>query len=138
MRHIADMVQDKNPVTLPQSASVHEACCQMCARRVGAVLIADADRRLVGIFTGRDAVARVLAEGRDPRTTPLASVMTSSPVTLTPDQSAIDALRVMQDGGFRHLPVVKDGRIVSVISRGDFRGLEVARLNEETDLWERI
>ena len=68
----------------------------------------------------------------------LASVMTSSPVTLTPDQSAIDALRVMQDGGFRHLPVVKDGRIVSVISRGDFRGLEVARLNEETDLWERI
>ena len=43
MRHIADMVQDKNPVTLPQSASVHEACCQMCARRVGAVLIGEGD-----------------------------------------------------------------------------------------------
>ena len=138
LRHLSDMVQDKNPVTLPAAAAVQEACRQMRDRRVGAVLVTDKRHRLVGIFTGRDAVARVLAEGRDPAKTRLADVMTAAPSTLGPDMTAIDALRLMQDGGFRHVPIVDQGRIVSVVSRGDFRGLEQARLDEEIGLIERI
>jgi len=138
LRHLSDMVQDKNPVTLPASAAVQEACRRMREGRVGAVLVTDKRHRLVGIFTGRDAVARVLAEGRDPATTRLADVMTAAPSTLGPDMTAIDALRLMQDGGFRHVPIVDQGRIVSVVSRGDFRGLEQARLDEEIGLIERI
>lgn len=137
-RHLSDMVQDKNPVTLPASAAVQEACRRMRDRRVGAVLVTDKRHRLVGIFTGRDAVARVLAEGRDVAKTRLADVMTAAPSTLAPGMTAIDALRLMQDGGFRHVPIVDQGRIVSVVSRGDFRGLEQARLDEETELMERI
>ncbi|MBI3707299.1 MAG: CBS domain-containing protein [Proteobacteria bacterium] len=137
-RQMSDMVRDQNPLTLPASASVKEACRRMRERRVGAVLVTNGKGRLAGIFTGRDAIGRVLAEGRDPATTSLVDVMTKNPDTTPPGCTAIEALRAMQDGGYRHLPVVQDGKLVGVVSRGDFRGLEQARLDEETGLWERI
>jgi CBS domain-containing protein len=92
---------------------------------------------LTGIFTGRDAV-RALARGKDLSKTTLAQAMTRDPVTITPDCRAIDALRAMWDGGFRHLPVVEEGRIWGVVSRGDFKGIEIDRLDEETYLAECI
>jgi CBS domain-containing protein len=61
-----------------------------------------------------------------------------NPDTIPPRQTAIEALRAMQDGGYRHLPVIDGGKVVGVISRGDFQGLEQDRLDEETGLWERI
>jgi CBS domain-containing protein len=64
--------------------------------------------------------------------------MTANPETMPPGRTAIDALRAMRDGGFRHIPVVHEGRIVGVVSRGDFRGLEHDRLDEETGYWEKI
>lgn len=137
-RHISDMVHDQQPVTLPPDASAQTACRRMRERHVGAVLITEGDDRLVGIFTGRDAVCRVLAEGRSIEQTQLADVMTRDPNTLPPDKTAIEALRLMQDGGYRHVPITDRGRVVGIVSRGDFRGLEQARLDEETGLWERI
>jgi CBS domain-containing protein len=110
----------------------------MQARRIGAVLVTDERERLLGIFTGRDAV-RVLAEARDPVQTVLQDVMTREPDTMPPGRTAIEALRLMQDGGFRHVPVVTEaGKLVGVVSRFDFRGLEQDRLDEETGYWERI
>jgi CBS domain-containing protein len=137
-RHMFDMVRDQQPVTLPPEASVQEACRRMRERRVGAVLVTEGGDRLIGIFTGRDAVGRVLAEGRAAEQTRLAEVMTSDPDTMPPNKTAIEALRLMQDGGYRHVPIVHEGRVVGIVSRGDFRGLEQARLDEETGLWERI
>ena len=87
-------------------------------RRVGAVLVTVAGRRLVGIFTGRDAV-RTLAEGRDPARTTLSAAMTREPKTIAPERTAIDALRAMADGGFRHLPVVEFDRPLGVVSVRD-------------------
>ena len=138
LRQIADMLRDQNPLTLPPEATVQEACRCMRDRWVGAVLVTKEGRKLVGIFTGRDAVARVVAEGRDPAKTKLADVMTKKPDIITPGKNAIEALRQMQDGGYRHLPIVQNGKLVGIVSRGDFRGLEKARLDEETGLWERI
>jgi CBS domain-containing protein len=139
VRHIADMVHEKTPVTLPETATVQDACQKMRDRRVGAVLVTDERRRLVGIFTGRDAVGRMLACGRDGASTKLLEVMTRTPCTMPPTMTSLDALRLMQDGGFRHVPVVdKDGKIVSVISRGDFGGAEQERLDEENGLIERL
>jgi CBS domain-containing protein len=135
---MADMVRDQEPLVLPPESTVQEACRRMRERRVGAVLVAEHGRRLVGIFTGRDAVCRVLAEARRPETTRLADVMTRDPATLTRDKSALDALLMMQDGGFRHLPIVERGHIYGIVSRGDFRGLEQARLDEETGFAERV
>jgi len=137
-RHMLDMVRDQNPVKLTPDKAVMEACELMRDRRVGAVLVTDGSDRLVGIFTGRDAVCRVLAEGRDAAQTLLADVMTPNPDTMEPGRTAIDALRLMQDGGYRHVPITEGDRVVGVVSRGNFRGLEQARLDEETGLWERI
>ncbi len=138
IRQMYEIVRNQNPLVLPPSATVKHACQCMRDRRVGAVLVTRDDRQIVGIFTGRDAVARVLAEGKDPAKTSLAEVMTREPDTMAPGKTAIDALRLMQARGYRHLPVVKNGQVVGVVSRGDFRGLEQDRLDEETGLWERI
>lgn len=135
MRTMHEIVRDQNPLMLPPSATVKKACEAMHARRVGAVLVVEHGDRLVGIFTGRDAV-RLLAEGLDAAHTRLAAVMTRDPVTVAPEQTAIEALRLMNDGGFRHLPVVKDGRVVGIVSRYDFRAMEQARMDEETGYFE--
>jgi CBS domain-containing protein len=138
MRKMADMVRNQDPVTLPPEATVKDACQRMRDRRIGAVLIIEADRRLVGIFTGRDAVHRVLAEGKNAARTTLAEVMTRDPDAIPPGNTSIEALRLMEDGRFRHLPIVDDGKVVGIVSRFDFSGIELDRLDEETGLWERI
>jgi|SRR5690606_19432671 CBS domain-containing protein len=137
-RKMSDLIRDQQPVALPPSATVQEACRRMRDRRVGAVLVTDAEGRLLGIFTGRDAVSRVLADNRPADTTTLETVMTRQPDSIGPATTAIEALRRMQDGGYRHLPIVDGGRVVGIVSSGDFRGLEKARLDEETGLWERL
>ena len=134
-RSMSEILHRQVPLILPPEASVRDACTAMTTRRVGAVLVVRGGR-LAGIFTGRDAV-RVLADGVDPSSR-LAEVMTPDPATLGPTHTAIDALRLMRDGGFRHVPVVRDGVVLGVVSRGDFRGLEQDRLEAETLLWERM
>ena len=93
--------------------------------------------QLVGIFTGRDAV-RCLSRYPDVAEKKLADVMTRDPCCMGPHATAIEALRLMRDGGFRHVPVTEQGRAIGIVSTGDFRGLEQDRLDEETGLWERI
>ena len=102
MRKMSDLVRNQQPLMLSPSTSVRDAAGQMRDRRVGAVLVTDDDHRLVGIFTGRDAVSRVLAEDKSPAKTILADVMTSHPDTVTPQCTAIEALRLMQDARCRH------------------------------------
>ena len=136
-RCISFIVRDREPVVLGANQTVRDACERMWEKRVGAVLVADEHGRLAGIFTGRDAI-RILAEGHDGPDTRLAVAMTPNPHTIRPEDTSIDALRAMNDGGFRHLPVVEGGTIVGVVSRGDFKGVEYERLGDETSLWERI
>ena len=138
MRKFSIATLHHHPITLDEAASVTEACDQMRARQSGSVLVTGDTGQLVGIFTGRDAVCRVLAQRRDPYSTRLAEVMTRDPKTMLPDQTAFDALRMMVDGGFRHVPLVKNGGIVGLVSRGDFRGLELNPDDEECDLWEHV
>ena len=135
-RSLQYIVKDQEPLTRGPKASLQEACQDMWTRRVGAVMVVD-DGRLVGIFTGRDAV-HALSRGFDPRHTLLATAMTPAPDTIPPEATAIDALRRMRDCGYRHLPIVDRGRIVGIVSRGDFQGLELDRLEGEDALWERI
>lgn len=138
MRQLSDIVRNQNPLTLPPTATVKFACECMRLHKVGAVLIVDESKHLLGIFTGRDAVGRVLAEGKSAEKTFLADVMTKKPRTVPPQRSAVDALRLMHDAGCRHVPIVENGEVVGVVSTADFRGAEVDRLDEETGLWERI
>src|SRR5215813_9512834 len=114
MRNMSDMVRNQDPVKLPPSATVRDACRYMRDRRVGAVLVTEGDHRLLGIFTGRDAVHRVLAEGKSAARTKLAEVMTSEPDTMPPGRTPIEALRLMEDGRYRHVPIVDEGKIVGI------------------------
>jgi CBS domain-containing protein len=138
MRRLSDVTLDQDPLVLLDATTVVEASSCMSERRCGSVAVVDEVGRLVGIFTGRDTVSRVLASGRDAATTRLADVMTRDSLTLSPERTALETLRLMWDGGLRHLPMVKGGRVVGVVSRGDVAGLEVDSDERERDLWELV
>ncbi len=136
-RIIPDVVHEQNVLSLGPEATVAEACVAMKRRHVGSVLVIDQER-LCGIFTERDVVNRVVAEGLDPRKTVLAIVMTRNPDSIAPNSSPIEALRMMHDRGYRHLPVIAEERVVGIVSRRDFLGDEKMQLEEETRYWQRI
>jgi CBS domain-containing protein len=136
-RVVPDVVSNQELLELPPAATVRGAARAMRERHVGAVLVTT-NRHLDGIFTERDMVNRVVAEGRDPDHTTLAEVMTADPDTIAPSTTAIEALRRMNDGGYRHLPIVEHGRVVGIVSRRDFHGDEKARLDDESDIWKKI
>jgi CBS domain-containing protein len=112
---IRRVIEPRRLVVAPPEASVSDAVQLMRQGKVGAVLVVR-EGRLVGIFTERDAVYRVMAADRDPRATRLAEVMTPDPKTVSPDDTFGYALLLMHDNGFRHAPVVEDGRPVGVVS----------------------
>jgi CBS domain-containing protein len=138
VRRLSDIVCNQDPLVMPQTATVKSACRHMKDHRAGSVLVTDQHGVLVGIFTGRDAVWRVLAYGKDASKTTLGDVMTANPVTMSSEMTAIDALRLMWDGGFRHVPLVDGDRLVGVVSRGDFKGDELERLEDERQIWEHM
>jgi CBS domain-containing protein len=127
-RTIRQLVTRPQAVSLPPGATVAEACRVMRDHRIGAVLVMDQDD-LQGILTERDAVYRVLAEGLDPDQTRLDQVMTRELVTLEPETAAVDALRLMSQIGFRHLPIVEAGQVHGVISLRDFVGAELQQVD---------
>jgi CBS domain-containing protein len=136
-REVAAIIEGQRPLLVAEDETVQHACRSMWRRKSGSVLVVDSQQRLSGIFTGRDAV-RVLATVEDAAASRLAEALMRKPVTITPESSAIDALRAMDDGGFRHLPVITNGKILGVVSRNDFTGIEIDRLEEEEHLREVI
>ena len=136
-REMSEIIRNRKPYCLRPSATVRIACEAMYQRKIGAILVTDDAGALVGIFTARDLV-RCVADGMDVAMTELDDVMTREPATMPTGAGAIEALRLMHDGGFRHVPVVANGVPVGIVSRGDFRGLEHDRLDVETGLWERM
>lgn len=112
---IRDAMERRKLVIAPPEASVSKAVQLMKKGNVGAVLVVK-EGRLVGIFTERDAVYRVMAASRDPHATRLAEVMTPDPKTVAPDETFGYALLLMHENGFRHAPVVEGGRPVGVVS----------------------
>ena len=135
MRHrtVSDLVGTQVLVQLPPGAAVREAVRLMAERHIGAVLVTESGR-LVGIFTERDMVNRVAAEGCNLDATTLDSVMTKNPRTVEADSPALSALRLMQLGHFRHLPVTRKGRLSGIVSLRDFAGNELAEVEREGDL----
>jgi CBS domain-containing protein len=136
-RQVASIVEGQTPLVRAVTDTVQDACRAMRERRSGSVLVVDGQGRLRGIFTGRDAVL-LLAQVADAAQAPLQIAMKADPRTISPRATAIDALRMMSDGGFRHLPVVENGRILGVVARSDFTGVELDRLDEELHLAECI
>lgn len=137
-RQMCDVVKGQKPLTMASTSTVAEACSAMRRRKAGSTLVVDAKQRIKGIFTGRDAVRNLASRSREPGSVTLARAMTKNPMTLGPECRPIEALRAMCECGFRHVPVVDGGRILGVVSRNDFTGVEIDRLDEEEHLKECI
>jgi CBS domain-containing protein len=118
LRSLRSIIAGQPPATAEKTATVLEAAILMKEKGKGALLVVDGSR-LTGIFTERDALFRVIAAGRDAASTTLADVMTPQPQTMHPDEPFIKALRLMHKRGFRHLPVVENGRPLGVVSARD-------------------
>jgi len=112
---VRNVMQRRRVVKAAPDTRVSEAARMMASKNVGAVMVVDGEE-LVGIFTERDVVFRVVAKGLDASSTPLADVMTRKPYTIPPDKPFGTALALMHEHGFRHLPVVEDRRIVGIVS----------------------
>lgn len=117
-RIIPDIVSETAVHTISEKASVREAANQMAEKHIGCLLILEAGR-LKGIISERDVMTRVVALGLDADSTHVWEVMTPRVVTISPDDATEQALMLMQEGGFRHLPIVKDGRVLGILSVRD-------------------
>ena len=141
MRPIRDVIRSRKLVSAPPGMSVREASRLMARERVGALAVVEGER-LLGVFTERDALFRVLARALDPEATALAQVMTAEPVTVDAGRALNHALHLMFEGGFRHVPVTENGRVVGVVSARDALGPELtqfeAELRRRDDLSEKL
>jgi CBS domain-containing protein len=99
-------------------SSVAECVRTMTANRIGALIVMEGER-LVGIFTERDALNRVLAAGLDPVSTKISAVMTKDPFCIQPGITVAEAMQLVTKRRFRHLPVVENGKVLAVVSSGD-------------------
>lgn len=113
--HVKNLLEPKKLVQLSPETPVAEAAKRMAAKNTGAALVME-DELLVGIFTERDALFRVLAKGLDAHTTVLRQVMTPKPATLGPQTTYGHALLLMHERGFRHVPVVQGERVLGIVS----------------------
>ncbi len=113
-------VMSESLYTVSPSTTVGEAVALMAQHRVGSMLVMEGTR-LAGIFTERDTV-RAISHSHDAPAHEVSSWMTSEPVTVGPDERTDDALKTMLDNGFRHLPVVKDGEVIGIVSIRDLAG----------------
>jgi CBS domain-containing protein len=104
--------------TVSPEMTVADAAALMAKRHIGAILVVEKGK-LVGIFTERDALVRVLAKKKSPAKTLLSEVMTRNPDTIQPSESTIGALDMMSQRGYRHLPVLDGDTLYGIISIRD-------------------
>ena len=132
MRNLLSLARTP-PVVLSRWTRVSDALRQMVRCDVGAAAVIDG-QRAIGIFTERDAVARVLLEGREPAMTPVSDVMTTPMLSVGPLDDPHDARRIMVAKGIRHLPVVDPaGRVVGMLSLRDVMADEIDDLEHQVD-----
>lgn len=120
-------------VILKPNTSVLEAARTLDNNQVGAIVVQH-EGRVAGIVTDRDLAVRVLGQGLDARNTTLAKVMTEDVVTLPPDASRTDALRLMQERRIRRIPLVAEGAVVGVVTLDDLLADEAASLEAFADV----
>ena len=123
-RTVRQIIEGQEPVTAAAGTTVSEAARLMKRHNIGAIMVVEGEK-LVGVFTERDALFRVLAEGLNGDVTQLASVMTAHPQTISPEAGFTTALQMMHDGRYRHLPVVDQGRVIGIVSVRDALGPEL-------------
>jgi CBS domain-containing protein len=111
-------LMQKQVVSCPPSATVHDVAGMMKDRNVGSVLIVE-ENSLKGIVTDRDIALRLGADSMDPTSTPISRIMTSDPNTISADADIESALQLMSKSNIRRVPVTQDGKLVGLLSSAD-------------------
>lgn len=133
MAAVFELVKDREQYYADVNDIVINVVRYMVERHIGAVAVTD-QGKLAGIFSERDLMRRVVAEGRDPKSLRVSEVMTRNPLTVRPDDGLDFAMDLMKEHGFRHLPVVADGEISGLISMRDLLANAVVEKDGEVQM----
>ncbi|OAK62061.1 signal transduction protein [Variovorax paradoxus] len=137
-RTVFQSISRTHLISLAPQASVRDAACVMTRANCGSVLVMELPDVLVGILTERDLMTRVLARGLDPDRTPVREVMTPNPICVPPETPVSDAVVLMLERGFRHLPLVAGTRVVGVFSVRDALPREIGAAVSLTEFREQL
>lgn len=138
-RTVFQSIPKRHVLGLGPHASVWEAACAMTRANCGSVLVMEPPDRLVGIVTERDLMTRVLARALDPKQTPLSQVMTPHPQCVVPETRVSDAVLILLERGFRHLPIVgADHKILGVFSIRDALPREIGTALSQAEFNEQV
>ena len=131
---IRDVIRDREPYSLRESATVLDAAEFMAQRRIGAVCILDEEGKLIGVFSERDILNRVIVPRQDPATTKLGEVASPLRAVISCDETPHQALERMERIGTRHLPVVDGEKWVGMLSIRDLLRVQLSEQGDELKL----
>jgi CBS domain-containing protein len=130
MHRLRSILERQQVITAPPDATVQQVSVTMTRAHIGAIPIVD-EGRLIGVFSERDLMTRVVVAGRDPHATRVSEVMTTEVETATLEEHVDFCVEKMMRVGCRHLPVVVDGKVVGVVSMRDLLSDELAEQDHE-------
>jgi len=131
---IRDVIRDREPYSMKATASVMEAAEFMAARKIGAVCVLDEEGKLIGVFSERDLLNRVVVPKHDPSVMPLGDVTSPLRAVISCDETPQQALERMEQIGTRHLPVVEGEKWVGMLSMRDLLRVELSDKGDEIKL----
>ncbi len=138
-RTVFQSMAQRHVVSVAPTATIYAAACVMTRANCGSILVIDATSTLLGIVTERDLMTRVLAKSLDPVTTTVADVMTRNPHCVVPETKVADAVLIMIERGFRHLPIVTEAnKILGVFSVRDAMPREVQAAEGLAEFHEQV
>ena len=138
-RTVFQSMAQRHVVSVLPTATVYSAACVMTRANCGSVLIIDSNNTLLGIVTERDLMTRLIAKALDPATSTVTDIMTRSPHCVVPETKVADAVLIMIERGFRHLPVVTEAnKILGVFSVRDAMPREVQTAESLAEFNEQV
>jgi len=138
-RTVFQSISQKHVLSLGPRASVREAAGVMTRANCGSVLVMEPPHSLLGIVTERDLMTRVLAKALDPEATHVHEIMTPNPLCVPPETKVSDAVVIMLERGFRHLPIIgSEGKMLGVFSMRDALPRELGTALSQTEFNEQV
>lgn len=120
-------------VTVSPDAKLYDAIAMLTEHKIGALVVAGADRRVIGILSERDIVALLAMPDANRFDNPVSSAMIADPVTCSPNDPIGQLMHSMTVGRFRHVPVVENGKLAGIISIGDVVKLRLEEMERESE-----
>jgi len=124
---LVQSVMKKEVVTISPEATAAEAAALLEEKGLRSLVVTE-NREVKGIITDSDFIFRVVSKGRDPNQTKVKEIMTANPKTVSPDLDVFEAVKIMEDLKIRRLPVVKDNKLVGILSVGDLASHLLVRM----------